>query len=278
MPEKPNILGYIDYILYLTDWYTYQKSLKPSFSYRLFSQKAQFKSKSHLASVLSGTKHLSRKSIPNISEAVKLSKADAEYFSHLVYFKTSKTISEKNIYWSKIKEFQIPNLNKRKVFRQYELFKNWYTLPIREIICTATFSNYKQLGKMVIPAISQKEAHESVTLLLELGLVEKKGTLYSQTSFDILVDPDLKRLATHNFQKQVIQLGAEALSTLPDSERNTQTITFGSNGDLNDEINRIINRCIEDIYTAAQKHTKITEVKQFNLQLFSMSKPYLTAQ
>ncbi len=206
-------------------------------------------------------------------EGMNLTGDDAEYFSHLVCFKTSKTNAEKNIFWKKIKTFQIPNLNKKKIFKKYELIENWYTLPLREIICVTDFdNNFKKLGKMILPPISQKEAHDAVELLLDLGLVEKKDNRYIQSDFEILFDPDVKRFAAQNFQKQIITIGAEALSQLRSDSVHTQTVTFGSNPSLNGEIDRIIHTCIEEIYEAIQKYPTVQEVKQLNLQFFSLSK------
>lgn len=270
MKQKIKVRDYIDYVEFLKDWYVEKKDCTLSFSYRVFADSAQFKSKSHLAEVVKGRKHLSRKSIGSVCTAMKLNKIESEYFSHLVHFKTAKETPEKNIFWEKICHLQLPSLAKRKSFREYSFLRNWYNLPIREIISVVDFKeDYRYLGCLLWPPISQKQAKDAVSLLLELGMVEEQGRLYIQRSFDIHIDPFLKKLAYHSFQKEVIQLGVVALDALTEKRRYTQTISYGSNAELNEKVHALIDSFVNDLYVLVQQHPEVDEVKQLNIQNFS---------
>ncbi|MGL1904011.1 MAG: TIGR02147 family protein [Fibrobacterales bacterium] len=279
MSLKIKVRDYVDYVVFLNDWFVAKKEQSAAFSFRLFADAAQFKSKSHMAEIIKGKKQLSRKSILNVAHAMKLNDIDIEYFSHLVHFQTAKSVTEKNIYWSKICEMQLPSLAKRKTFREYSFLSNWYNIPIREILTVVDFNNdFRFLGKQVWPPISQKQAKEAVELLVELDMVEKSGPLYIQKSFDILVDPVVKKLAYHNYQKEIIGLGADAIDDLTDLRRYTQTISYGSNPILNNKINVLIDSFVGDLYQLVQQYPDVDEVKQLNLQVFSLSKQNLTGK
>ncbi|MGL1886629.1 MAG: TIGR02147 family protein [Reichenbachiella sp.] len=279
MGQSVKVRDYVDYVAYLKDWYSDKKMSTPSFSYRVFADAAQFKSKSHLAEVVKGYKPLSKKSIETVADAMKLSALDTEYFSLLVHFSTAEQTPEKNLYWEKICALQLPSLAKRKSFRNYSFLRNWYNLPIREILSVVDFKeDYRYLGQLVWPPVSAKQAKDAVDLLLELDLVEKHGTKYAQKSFEILIDPILKKLAYHSFQKEVIQLGALALDELTEKMRYTQTISFGSNDLLNKKVHGLIDAFVSDLYTLVQQHPDVTEVQQLNVQCFSMSKNALASR
>lgn len=277
MTDKPNIHRYLDYVTLLNDWYTYKKTGNNSFSYRSFALRAHFKSKSYLSDILNGKRALSRKSIFNIANALQFTDSETEYFSYLVHFKHCKTATEKNIYWAHIKDCQTPNLGQRKSFREFELLEHWYNVVIREIICLVDYQDdYKYLGRLVIPTVTAKQAKESVALLLEMGLVKREGNIFEQTSFELLVDPELKRLATHNFQRDVIGQGIASLDQLKDEDRNTQVISFGSNAIVNKKVDALISKFVKDVYQLVQENPEVDEVKQLNLQFFSLSKKNLS--
>ncbi|MGL1934248.1 MAG: TIGR02147 family protein [Fibrobacterales bacterium] len=277
MADSINIKEYVDYTEFLNDWFDHKKQDSNAFSYRIISEKAGFKSKSHLAEIVKGKKALARTAILNVSHALGLNDVEAEYFGTLVNYKTAKNTDEKNIHWTRILELQRPRINDRKKYAEYRLFECWYTLPVREIISVVNFKeDYRFLGKLVNPPITPKQAKESVEVLVELGLSEKKEIFYEQKQFDILVDPFIQKLAFRNYQKEILTLGVQSIDDLIDGRRNTQTICFGSNPSLNNRINKIIEQSIEDIYSAVQQFPEVDEVKQLNIQYFSLSKPNLT--
>ncbi|MGL1937324.1 MAG: TIGR02147 family protein [Fibrobacterales bacterium] len=275
--KKLNIDEYVDYVSYLNDWYTHKKEHNPAFSYQNFSKACNFKSKSFIAEILKGKKQLSRRSITNFTEGLKLNKRETEYFTNLVFFRTAKTSSEQTLYWEKIKKHRLPGVNRKRTFREFELLENWYTLPVREIISVIDFKeDYKYLGKLVIPSITEKQAKTSVELLIELGLVKKEATLYVQKDFDIYIEPELKKLAGYSFQKSMIQLGAQFLDNRKVQSSDSQTITFGSNKVLNGKLRALMGKFIEDVYHTVLEHPEVEEVQQLNLQFFPLSKDNLT--
>ncbi len=274
-----NVLDHIDYVEYLNEWFVLKKSNNPSFSFQVFAESAGYKAKSHLAQVLSGKKQLSRKSIQRVATALALNSKEFEYFNLLVFFKTSKTAEEKSLYWSKIQKFVFTGVKTKALFKKFKFLEEWYIAPIREIIAVVDFENdYKYLGSLVIPKISAKEAKFSVDLLLELQMVIKEEGRYHQTDSSLFIQPELRTLAARNFQKSVIKLGYDALDAIQKENRNIQTITFGSNSQLNGELNLLVEKFIDDVYLTVNKHTVIEEVRQLNIQLFPMSKDHLATR
>ena len=69
-----SVFGYTDYRKYLADYYTVKKKENPSFSHTVLSQKAGFKNKGFIHTVIHGTRNMSKPSIVKISEAIGLKK------------------------------------------------------------------------------------------------------------------------------------------------------------------------------------------------------------
>ncbi len=80
-----SIFQYRDYRQFLYDFYHYKKLTNPYYSYRLFSMKAGFRAPNLLKLVMDGQRNLTRESTEKFTRALKLSDAEATYFSELVY-------------------------------------------------------------------------------------------------------------------------------------------------------------------------------------------------
>ena len=94
-----DIFIYTDYRKFLKDYYENKKKENKSFSYQRFANKAGFKTKTFLFNVIRGDKPLSKKSILNLAQAMKLKKKETDYFETLINFNESKTVKEREYYF-----------------------------------------------------------------------------------------------------------------------------------------------------------------------------------
>lgn len=92
-----NLFKYSDYRLYLADYYAEKKRLS-EFSYKRFSEIAQFNSPNYLALIISGKRDLTIANIHNIAKALKLNEQEHVYFENLVLLNQSSTDAEKSFY------------------------------------------------------------------------------------------------------------------------------------------------------------------------------------
>jgi len=98
--QRPRVVDYLDYRLYLSEWYAHRSSLNSVPPYRLntFSKSAGFRSPKHLELVFEGKRNLSTKNIEKFSRTLELDDEEEDYFSILVLFNQAETLKTRNQY------------------------------------------------------------------------------------------------------------------------------------------------------------------------------------
>ena len=274
----PSVFNYQDYRKFLADYYEEKKASSSSFSYQNFSRKAGFTSKSFVFNVINGRKNLSRASVAKMCGALALSKTEAAYFENLVYFNQAHNFTERKFYYEKLNA--IPPATSmasdaRKLRKdQYEFYSNWYHVVMRSLIDLFPQADYKQLAKMVYPAIRPKQAQKSIELLSRLGLIEKQKTGAHKVSSKILsTGHEVESLAVTHFHLACMDLAAKALRELPRHRRNVSGLTLGISGKAYGKICEVIHSSQKEILDIAEKDAEADRVYQLNFHLFPVSKP-----
>ena len=90
----PPITDYLDYRIFLHDYYEEQKAIS-SFSWRSFSKLAGFSSSAYLKLVCDGKTRLSKVGAVRVAAGLKFSKIQTEYFCTLVHYCDSDNAVEK---------------------------------------------------------------------------------------------------------------------------------------------------------------------------------------
>jgi len=224
-----NIFEYQNYRLYLKDFYLEQKSVKKGFSYRYFSQKTGINSSAFLYYIIEGKRNLTKATISKFSQAINFTKEEAEYFENLVYFNQAQTITEKTDYYNKIINIRRPIDIKRIDIDRYEYYRTWYHSVIREVVTFSHFKDdYAKLGALLQPAISAKEAKESILLLEKLGFIERDDDgLYHQTDTQIYTHPKpIEAYIIEKFQMEMLGLALKSYNLVPLHDRMSSSTTF----------------------------------------------------
>ena len=93
--------------------------------------------------LIENKRNLTESSILKISQAIGLSREEADYFESLVFFNQAKTINEKTHYYSKLIEIRRPLDVQVIEADRYEYYSKWYHSVVREV---ATFFNFHIRG------------------------------------------------------------------------------------------------------------------------------------
>ena len=117
----------MDYRAYLVDFYAEKKADNPRYSYQVLADKAGFKDKSCIYSVVKGRRPLSTQGAFKVSQALKLGRIEAEYFENLVLFNQATTLNEQNHYFDRL--CQVKTRKKGKSSEFGLLHKEQYTTP-----------------------------------------------------------------------------------------------------------------------------------------------------
>lgn len=268
-----NVFEYIDYRLLLKNLYEGQKKKQPSFSYRYIGQKVGFKSAGFFSNILQGKRNISNNIIFKFAELFKFNKKETEYFELLVMYDQANQHSMKKYYFEKLLAMRKSKVHALTA-EQYMYFGKWYNVAIRELLNYFPFrGDYRELAKMVNPAITPVEARKSVELLKKLGLIEEKEDhTYRVTNKTVTTVPYVPLLAVHNFQLATMDLAKEAIDRFPNEKRSISTLTLSLSEEsyktIEDKL-AIFRRQVLDL--VKNDRNKIDRVYQFNFQIFPLS-------
>ena len=175
--------------------------------------------------MVTGKKNLSKTSMFALGKALGLDDRSFAYFENLVEFNQADENEQKSHFLKKLMD-----CNKRCGSRligkdQYDYFSKWHHSTVRELIGLVDFKgNYALLGRLTRPAISSREARESVELLERLGLVRKINNRYEIAHKSITTGDEVTSIAIKNFHAQNLNIAASALYNCPANERDISTI------------------------------------------------------
>ncbi len=280
----PELFTYLDYRKYLLDYYQSKKQENASYSFTIMAQKAGFRNRGFLHNVMNGKKNLSKSSVFKLSQALKHSKSEAEYFENLVFFNQSNDLTQRNHYFSLMNSIRsriegAAHIQKVRL-DQYEYYANWYHSAVRSLIDLYPFKgNYKWLAQKVFPTITPKQARQSVKLLVRLGLIKKKTDGYFEVpDKHISTGNELLDLAALNFHRECTRLAAESIETLPKDNRNITGLTMGISQNAYLRICEEANDFRQRITDIVEADDGCDRVYQMNIHIFPFSKPEKTKE
>ncbi|MBN1577042.1 MAG: TIGR02147 family protein [Chitinispirillaceae bacterium] len=271
----PNIFEYIDFKQYLVDLYKAKRSIEPGFTHAYVCHKlGQPNSRSFFNNIISGRKKLTSSFVELLIRIFNLGTVESKFFRALVNYNQASGADEKEFYFD-----QIVQLNQTPCTLidkdTYEYYKKWYHSTIRSLLAIIDFKNdYKSLAGKLCPAITSKQARESIALLKRLGMVESDA--------DGCLRPVDKVLSTgqsshddilRHYQVQCLELGKQAVLNDENQPCHTTTHTvFVSDIGYRRILNRL-EQCRSEIRSIIHKdEAPSTRVYQVNLQLFPKTK------
>jgi uncharacterized protein (TIGR02147 family) len=155
-----------------------------------------------------------------------------------------------------------------------EFYRTWYHSAITGLLSFYDFNgDYETLGKQFDPAITAKEARESIALLEKLGIVAKNATGQLRPVHDLMTTGDKWHAsAIHEYQREAIRLAEHALDEMPKGKRDISTVSFAVNEDDFREISLLARDFRSSVLRIARESEKADRLYQINIQIFPMTK------
>lgn len=269
------IFEYMDYREYLRLLFEKRKADNPFYSYRLFSQKAGFKSPNFLKLVVDGKRNLTKESVYRVAKAFGLNKSESDYLENLVFLNQSKTLDEKNLYLTRVMRHRVKSDPKRIETSEFDYFSRWYNPVLCEMVTAVDFKeNYQLLANAVVPSITAAEAQKSVALLLKLGFITRdENGRYSRVSASFTTGPQVRSIAVANYHKAMMKLGSESIERFRAAQRDITSVTVAVSEDTDRAIREKLQRLRREILELAEADKNPERIMQLNLQLFPLSEP-----
>ncbi|MDQ3001494.1 MAG: TIGR02147 family protein [Fibrobacterota bacterium] len=276
----PNLLLYSDYRVFLKEYYETHKSTNPNFSFRFLSQKAGINSSAFYKYIMDGKRNLTKTTILKTCLALKLKDKDAEYFENLVFFNQAKTLKEKNSYFVKLTKLR-GNYDKRKVKEdQFAFYGEWHHSALRELLeCLRFTGDFESLAKKLTPAITAKQAEESLALLARLGMAKKDAQgRWRQSDPVLTTDGQVDAKIVVEFQQKMLRLAMEAFEKAKTEERLMASTTFGISEETFELFKKKIRDLKAELLELARLDQNPSRAYQLNLNLFPLSKGSMGGQ
>jgi uncharacterized protein (TIGR02147 family) len=243
----------------------------PQFSLRAFATLAGLPA-SNLSEVLNGKKNISVERAYSISEKLKFSVKEREYFVSLVQLETTKSESLKMALLEKVRTMN-PKVQAQSIaLDNFRMISEWFHFAILELLLAEKFiftnkSAAKALG------ISPYQVDTALARLIRMDLVaETESGEYKVKNSDVLVDSKIPAQALRSFHRQMLERTIESVEVQSPQEKviGTETLAFDK-ADLA-EANKIIEECFQKIIGLSRKSKKRNSVYHLGIQFFNLIK------
>lgn len=271
---QPDVFRFRDYRAYLRAFYAHKKRHEYGFSLRAFSKRSGLRSSNYLKLVMDGDRNLTPEMAARFATACGLSGQASAYFCDLCAFNQAKNADERERTYGRLRRFRRYRETYRLDPAQEKYYSQWYIPAIRELCARPDFrEDPKWIGRTLTPKVAPRDVERALSVLLELGLLERDGEGRLRQS-ESLVETAEGPLSHHvvRFHRAMLERAADALDDTPRDEREIASLTLClSEGQL-EELKRRLVRIREELLHVFQSDDDARRVVQVNFQLFPLSK------
>lgn len=232
-PPNVNVFNYLDYRVFLRDWYADRKKSRIGFSFRSFSSDAGFTSPNFMKMVMDGIRNLTEKSIVPFLKGLKLNKQEQEFFRNLVFFSQARTPEKRNLFYERMLQSRKYSQLKPLEKSQYEFFSTWYHPVVRELVLSPGFDGTpEQIVDKIRPSITLSQASASLRLLETLGFVRRNPEgRWEQSQPLLTTGPELRSQAFMKYHQTLLEVARQTLPMIPPERRDVSSLTLGITAD-----------------------------------------------
>lgn len=267
----PEVFGYLDYRVYLKDWYAARKRREKGFSYRILAREVGYRSHAFFSLVIQRRSNISMEVAMGFADCIGLKGREREYFLLLVACNQEPSPSKRQTMFRRLQELN-GTPAKRLREDQNAFLASWRHAAMREMLELEPFQGGEaQWGERMIPAASAREVRASLDLLLALGLAHRTARGIVRTDPRLVTGTDYTEAATRGFMRQVHQLGGEAMERFPRSERHHGWATLSISAATLETLRAELRALVQRFLTLAEKDVSPDRVMQLNLELFPLA-------
>lgn len=274
--NKINIYDYLDYRLFLRDFYDLEKSLDSTFSYRVFATAVDIDA-SLLVKILRSKRHLSDTSVNTFVAFFNFKEGKSEYFREMVAYGKAKTPDAIRKHFETLQKMR-PSRCRMLDEARYRYFQQWYYPMVRSALDVYEYRGEQDavsLGNSCIPKLTAAQIVTSVEALLQLGLAKRneQGRIVPSDAHVRTQDHWLSA-SISEYQKTVTELGRQSIENIPKENRDISTLTMALDSSQIEKIRGILADARKSIVNVVNSMPaeQCDSVYQLNFQMFPMMK------
>lgn len=267
-----NVFAYYNYRKYLQDYYEFRKSMQRYFSYRMFAKKAGYTSSGFYLDLVKGRKSLTPQMVPKFIGALGLSEKEGRYFQLMVDFTHAESPESKQTIFDQMSSL-LPRTVKTLSRNQQEYYSKWYYVAVREALSVLNVNeNIQDIAFFLNPRITVPQAKQAILLLSSLGLIEKVDGYWRSVNKTISSGREIPALFVHQFQKNMMDLGKDAVDNFSVERRNVSCTTMSVSPEGVERIIRKIDVFRKEVLDIVRSDSKESMICELNVQFFPLSK------
>jgi uncharacterized protein (TIGR02147 family) len=270
-----SVFDFLDYRAYLRAHYEAAKKRRGGYSFRTFAKRAGLKSPNFLKLVMDSQRNLGADSVTRFAEALDLGEEEAQFFSDLVAFAQADNNAEKTRVFERIAASRRFRSARRIDSLVHEYLSHWYHPVLRELVARPDFDrDPRWIAATLRPEITPRQAAQSLSLLLELGLIRENPTT-GKLELDnptLTTEHEVTSLGAANFHRQMMERAAASIDTVPAALRDLAALTVCVSPKLATEVKRRIHQFREALTELCDAESNGTIVYQLNVQWFPLSR------
>jgi uncharacterized protein (TIGR02147 family) len=274
MDPMDTLFSYTDYRRFLREYFTEKKRQNKAFSLKTLADCAGFKARDYLLRVMNGSRNLSQSGVCMLSQALRLSEKEANYFASLVGFNQAKSPKEKEFFYEQMSTLRKYGHHQKLRDEQFESLSEWYYCAIRSLLPVIDFKDdFAALARFLDPPISASQAKKAVQALERLGLIHRTTDGRYESAVPAMTTGDeVSSVALMRFHRQSLDLARRALELYPSIMRDVSGVTMSLSAAGYEKVKDEIRRFRKRIMDVASADCAEDAVFQLNLQLFPLSK------
>jgi len=273
---KPSIFSYYSYRIFLKAWFEWKKEDNPHFSHRTFAQKANLPSHNYVMRLVSGERNLSESHLQLIAEGLKLNADETCYFQLLRELERESGSEQKTAIFRNLLDIKRKHHTVLLSGDQLLFYEKWYYPLIWEMIVHWEYADdFAKIGKMCIPALSEKEVREAVNLLIFAGLLGKNddGT-YRQISPTLTTGDEIVAGVVRHYHRQHLIKSSQILDTIPPEQRDVSSVTVPVSQESFLKMKKVIQDCRKQLLEIAASDPSPESVYLVGFQLIPQTLPW----
>lgn len=270
----PLVTEYLNFRQFLQDFYLAKKRVNASYSYRVFVNKGELSSPSHLKMVIDGSRNLTHATIPKYVKAIGFQKKiESQFFELLVQYNqetdTDKKIALFNEMMALKKKQGLSLLEKH----QFDLLAHWFYVAIYVLIDLKGFTpDPEWIAERLRKKVTPKQVREALDALENLGLIAKDAERgYKQTQGGLSTAEDLRNLSAQRYHQQMIELAQDSLKNDPTDVREFNGVTLKISREKLSLIKEKIRIFRKEINELTSNMEDLDQVYQLNIQFFPIT-------
>lgn len=274
MSALPSVYDYVDYRVFLREWFDARKAADRSFSYRRFARDAGLSSPSLLVHVKKGERNLTERTTPAFAQALQLDEAASAHFELLVAFDQAATDELRQEAWEAIAATQHFRAARPIEGAAWACIANWQNAAVLELASTADFQEDPVwIAGRLRPEVTVAQVEEALAQLarVELLVHDDAGRLRPAEAA-LVTPPQVTGLAVKQYHSSMLAHASDSMSTVPAEERHIGGLTVAVPASLLPRLRQEVQAFERHLLNLCDNAGEQPDrVYQFGVQLFPLS-------